>query len=234
MPFLYCCKTAKVWRARISLQRKDYKIRLVRNLNENRCCGCCEQYKVIVNKRQVEHSIKYTPCSLLCGYGRHYEYEWKQDGHTFLFVLNTASFTSPSGKHRLYVNGIDVSSGKEYSEFWNRRGWHLAYIGLFVIVLTFITTSYLIDACGMAVTKGLVTSAYVQHCKLVFLFCMFSSFILGCLLLLCGLVFIAIYRRPRFEQDSKPGSPSTLPQNPTAMREILIQFDNPCHRSQET
>ena len=120
MPFLYCCKTAKVWRARISLYRKDYKIRLVRDMNANRCCGCCEQYKVVVNKREIEHDIKYTPCSSLCGYGGQYEYEWQQDGHTFLFVLNTVSFTSPSGKHRLYVNGVDVSSGKEYSEFWNR------------------------------------------------------------------------------------------------------------------
>ena len=204
MPFLYCCKTAKVWRARISLYRKDYKIRLVRDMNANRCCGCCEQYKVVVNKREIEHDIKYTPCSSLCGYGGQYEYEWQQDGHTFLFVLNTVSFTSPSGKHRLYVNGVDVSSGKEYSEFWNRRGWQLIYIGVFMGMLSLVTTSYLIDACGVAVNRGIVDSAYVNHCKLVVLCCVVSTFVLGCLILLCGVVFIAKHRKPRFEPSSRP------------------------------
>lgn len=66
-------------------------------------------------------------------------YEWEQDGHRFLLMIDRVSLQDWSGKYRLFVNGIDVESGREFSSLWRRKARILLLFGLIpVIVFTLI------------------------------------------------------------------------------------------------
>lgn len=97
--------------------------------------GCfCEEYELFVNGEQLEsHGLSYNPCSPLCCFGG--EYEWEQDGHIFLLVYNSLSLTSTLGKYRLFIDGIDVNTGREYSAFWRRRGWQIMLMALISVLV---------------------------------------------------------------------------------------------------
>lgn len=63
-------------------------------------------------------------------------YEWKQDGHSFFLILDSLSYDCDcSGKYRLFINGIDVETSREFSSVWRRKGLKMLIIG--IIVMTF-------------------------------------------------------------------------------------------------
>ena len=75
-----------------------------------------------------EHGLKYNLCSPLCCAGG--QFEWEQDGHAFLLMFNSLSWTKLMGGFRLFVDGVDVNTGREFSAFWRRRGWQVVFVGL--------------------------------------------------------------------------------------------------------
>ena len=80
-----------------------------------------------------EHGLKYNPCSPLCCAGG--QFEWEQDGHAFLLMFNSLSWTNCSGGFRLFIDGVDVNTGREFSAFWRRRGWQIMFVGLVVLLI---------------------------------------------------------------------------------------------------
>ena len=80
-----------------------------------------------------EHGLKYNPCSPLCCAGG--QFEWEQDGHAFLLMFNSLSWTNFNGGFRLFIDGVDVNTGREFSAFWRRRGWQIMFMGLVVLLI---------------------------------------------------------------------------------------------------
>ncbi|EDO27281.1 predicted protein [Nematostella vectensis] len=126
-----CCKTTTTWvqNLKIGQEYRQYTVQLLRGIG---CC--CEEYEIFVNgKVHEQHHLSYNPCSPLCCPGG--SYEWQQDGHHFLLMYNSMSWTNSFGGYRLFINGIDVNTGREFSAFWRRRGWQAVFAGLLMIFL---------------------------------------------------------------------------------------------------
>lgn len=101
---------------------KKYTVQLSRHL------GCCqEHYQILVNNQPLQHTLKCNLFSPLCCPGG--DFGWDQDGHHFLFMQNCLTTTRTQGV-RLFVDGVDVESGLEFSVFWRRRGQEFFSIGL--------------------------------------------------------------------------------------------------------
>ena len=87
-----------------------------------------------MNGQEIEqHGLKYNPCAPLCCAGG--EFEWEQDGHSFMLMFNSLSWTNFSGGFRLFIDGIDVNTGREFSAFWRRRGWQIVFVGLVILLI---------------------------------------------------------------------------------------------------
>ena len=108
---------------RVGLDHRQYTVQLIRQF------GCVEAYRIFVDDREIEdHQLTYNPCSPLCGAGGQFEFE--QDGHAFLLMYN-----SLSKEFCLFIDGMDVESGREFSAFWRRRGgWYIVF-GLVLVIL---------------------------------------------------------------------------------------------------
>jgi hypothetical protein len=52
-----------------------------------------------------------------------------------MLMFNGLSFKKVMGDFRLFVDGIDVDTGKEFSAFWRRAGLHWAIVGFLMILL---------------------------------------------------------------------------------------------------
>jgi len=126
-----CCKTTNTWAQNLKVgpEYRQYTVQLIREI------GCfCEDYRIYVNGHELErHGLTYNPCSPLCCGGG--QYEWEQDGHSFLLVYNSLSWTNYFGGFRLFIDGTDVNTGREFSSFWRRRGWQVVFAGLVMLVL---------------------------------------------------------------------------------------------------
>ena len=126
-----CRKTTSTWaqNLKVGAEYRQYTVQLVRQI------GCfCEEYRIYVNGKEMEeHGLKYNFCSPLCCTGG--EFEWEQDGHSFMLVFNSLSWTNLSGGFRLFIDGIDVNTGREFSAFWRRRGWQIVFVGLVFLLL---------------------------------------------------------------------------------------------------
>ncbi|XP_031572288.1 uncharacterized protein LOC116306381 [Actinia tenebrosa] len=126
-----CCKTTNAWvyNLRVGQENRLYTVQLLREI------GCCnENYHIFVNgEEHSAHELKYNFCSPL--YGRGGKYEWEQDGHHFLLMGNFLSFTKSLGGYRLFIDGIDVNTGREFYTFWLRKGFQVIAIGLVFLLL---------------------------------------------------------------------------------------------------
>lgn len=131
-----CCKTTNTWATNLKVgadQHKQFVVQLKRDI------GCCtERYQIFVNNElregeSLSYPLSYNPCSPLCCPGG--ASEWDQDGHHFMLVYNSLSLTSSVGGFRLFIDGIDVNTGREFSAFWRRRGLQILFIGLCFILL---------------------------------------------------------------------------------------------------
>ncbi|XP_068698746.1 uncharacterized protein [Montipora foliosa] len=114
---------------KVGPEYRQYTVQLTRDI------GCfCEEYRIYVNGQEMkEHGLKYNFCSPLCCAGG--QFEWEQDGHAFLLMFNSLSWTKLWGGFRLFVDGVDVNTGREFSAFWRRRGWQIMFVGLVVLLI---------------------------------------------------------------------------------------------------
>ena len=120
-----CCKTTCTWAQNLKVgpEYRQYTVQL------NRQRGFCEEYRIYVNGQEMEeHGLKYNPCSPLCCAGG--QFEWEQDGHAFLLMFN-----SFSGGFRLFIDGVDVDTGREFSVFWRRTGLRVVFMGLGLLLI---------------------------------------------------------------------------------------------------
>ena len=177
MPF--CCSTTQTWVQNIKMgaEYKQCTVQLKRRI------GCLtEEYDLFVNGEQKEdHSLSYNFCSPLCCPGG--EYEWEQNGHIFLLVYNSLSLTSNLGKYRLFIDGIDVNTGREYSAFWRRRGWQ-------VILMAMI--SVLIGVVWSLVFRYAVTGRHRLYSV------GYAFIITGAVEFIFGLIPVLKFRQPRY------------------------------------
>ncbi|XP_015749978.1 PREDICTED: uncharacterized protein LOC107329823 [Acropora digitifera] len=126
-----CHKSTCTWaqNLKVGSEYRQYTVQLVRQI------GCfSEEYRIYVNGQEMEeHGLKYNPCAPLCCPGG--EFEWEQDGHSFMLMFNSLSWTNCSGGFRLFIDGIDVNTGREFSAFWRRRGLQIVFVGLVFLLL---------------------------------------------------------------------------------------------------
>lgn len=182
MQDIYCCKKINTWVQTLTVghEYRQYTIQLVREM-----AGCFyEKYSLYVNGQELQHSMEYNPCSPLCFSGG--QYSWEQDGHLFLLIYNTLSFTSGAGKHRLFIDGIDVNTNREFSSFWRRRGFQVMVLGSVIILL---------GALWMLIFRFVVGSADAA----VFGVAIIVTGLIECIF---GLAAIIKYRNPMFHQSS--------------------------------
>lgn len=180
-----CCKTTSTWAQNLKVgpEYRQYTIQLVRDI------GCiCEEYRIYVNGHEMDHhKLTYNPCSPLCFNGG--QFEWEQDGHSFLIIYNSLSWTNYFGGFRLFIDGVDVNTGREFSSFWRRRGWQIVFAGL-VMLLLGITLSLL--------------SHYVMPRRpaRIFVSVGYALVITGVIYSLLGLIPVFRYRKPRYDRSA--------------------------------
>ena len=177
-----CRKSTFTWaqNLKVGAEYRLYTVQLVRQIG-----FFCEEYRIYVNGKEMEeHGLKYNPCAPLCCAGG--EFEWEQDGHSFMLMFNSLSCTNFSGKFRLFIDGIDVDTGREFSAFWRRRGWQFVFVGLVFLLL------------GIAFVL-IFHYAFSKREKygLGFAYALFSA---GLFDILWGLIPVIKYRKPRYHR----------------------------------
>lgn len=176
-----CCKTTCTWAQNLKVgpEYRQYTVQLVREI------GCvCEGYRIYVNGHELEHhGLTYNPCSPLCFGGG--QYEWEQDGHSFILVFNSLSWTNYFGGFRLFIDGTDVNTGREFSSFWRRRGLQVMFAGLVLLFLG--TTLSLIFHYALSRRTHLIAVGY-------------AFFITGVVYILFGLIPVVRFRKPRYDR----------------------------------
>ena len=177
-----CSTTITTWvkTLRVGLDNRQYTVQL------NREIGCCnEAYRIFVNDREIEdHQLTYNIWSPLCGAGG--QFEFGQDGHTFLLMYNSLSWRK-YGEFRLFIDGIDVDSGREFSAFWRRRGgWYIVFglvlliLGIVLFLVFHFTLSMEKSLSLLRLTAGLAVAGIVE--------------------IIIGIIPILKYRRPRHSE----------------------------------
>lgn len=151
-----CCKTTDTWAKNlrtnaIGAEYKQYAVQLTRDI------GCVtEKYHIFVNGVEIEHhALSYNPCSPLCCSGG--IYEWEQDGHSFMLIYNNLSFTRAWGGFRLFIDGVDVNTGRDIKSYWQRRGIQVIFMGACFILLGIILSlifHYALEFKGGAYAAG--------------------------------------------------------------------------------
>lgn len=180
-----CCKTTCTWAQNLKVgpEYRQYTVQLVREI------GCiCEEYRIYVNGHEMDHhELTYNPCSPLCFSGG--QFEWEQDGHSFLIIYNSLSWTNYCGGFRLFIDGVDVNTGREFSSFWRRRGWQIVFAGL-VLLLLGITLSLLSHYAMPKRPAGIFVSVG------------YALVITGVIYNLLGLIPVFRYRKPRYDRSA--------------------------------
>ena len=173
-----CRKSTCTWaqNLKVGSEYRQYTVQLVRQI------GCfCEEYRIYVNGQEMEeHGLKYNPCAPLCCPGG--EFEWKQDGHSFMLMFNSLSWTNFSGGFRLFIDGIDVNTGREFSAFWRRRGLQIVCAGLV----------FLLVGIALALTFHYALSGPAKEVLIFFAYFAISS---GLFDILWGLIPVIKYRK---------------------------------------
>lgn len=158
MPF---CRTTSTWATNISTEddsRRQYVVQLKRDVN------CCEdKYKLFVDNEERENDLTDNPCSPLCCKGG--SYQWQDHGHEFNLVYNALSLTGVVGKHRLFIDDADCNTGREFGEYFRRRGYQFIVFGFLILlagviwasVFRFLLKSSSVSVVGYAfIIAGLV------------------------------------------------------------------------------
>lgn len=159
--------------------------------------GMCrnETNEIFINgEKLVNHGYVHNSLSPLCGIGG--EYEWRSEGHTFLLMFNSLAFTRYKN-HRLFVDGIDVNTGLEFSAYWRHqaRSYLLLGLVLFLASVLCLVCFFAIDA----ITEVLSLESRIRI--------LIPLFVVGVSFIVIGIIPFCKFRRPRY------GSDQMLPQN---------------------
>ena len=127
-----CKQKTEVWSPNIKVGNTytQYNVKLERYFA---CCGQ-EKKHLFINDREVyDHGLS-TDCrsGQLCAPPSHYE--WTEHGHSFLLVFNSLSCAFAKD-HRLFVDGIDVETGHEFSKFWRCRARTFMFCGAVLLLI---------------------------------------------------------------------------------------------------
>ena len=178
-----CRKTTSTWAQNLKVgdEYRQYTVQLVRQI------GCfCEEYRIYVNGQEMEeHGLKYNFCSPLCCAGG--EFEWEQDGHSFMLMFNSLSWTNFSGGFRLFIDGIDVNTSREFSAFWRRRGWQTVLVGLVILLLGIVLALIFYYAFSSRLTYGVFFGCGVAFEGLIYI--------------VCGIIAVINYRKPQHQRS---------------------------------
>lgn len=114
-----CCKEKiEVWSPNIKVgdTYMQYPVKLERHFV---CCGQ-ETKNLFINEKQVyDHGLASCSSRQLCAPPSYHK--WQEYGHSFLLVFNPLSWACHKD-HRLFVDGVDVGTGREFSDYWRYRG----------------------------------------------------------------------------------------------------------------
>ena len=182
MPF--CCKTSTTWTQNLQVgqEYRQYTVQLIRQIG-----FCCETYRLIVNNEEIEdHRLAYNPCSPLCCPGGQFQFE--QDGHTFLVIYNSLSWTNSFGGFRLFIDGVDVNTRREFSAFWRRRGCQIVAVGLVAMIV--------------GIVLALVFHYGIKGGRWYLMFIAYSLFLTGVSYLILGIIPVLKYRRSSHDHPS--------------------------------
>ena len=178
-----CYQGIETWTPNFTVpgEDKQYTVQLTRQIG---CCGD-EQNELFINGvKIVDHGYVHNQYSPMCGGG---EYEWKRDGHTFLLMFNAFS-CAMFRDHRLFVDGVDVNTGREFSAYWRRRG---CIFFLFGLLLFLIAAAGLI--CFFTIEMPLSLESKIRACLPLFL--------VGITMMVVGLIPILKFRKPRYDPE---------------------------------
>lgn len=180
-----CCKTTCTWAQNLKVgpEYRQYTVQLIREI------GCfCEEYRIYVNGHEMDHhGLTYNPCSPLCCGGG--QFEWEQDGHSFLVIYNSLSWTNCWGGFRLFIDGIDVNTGREFSSFWRRRGWQVVFVGLVMLLLGITLSLVFHYAFSGSISGYWIPLGYALVCT-------------GLGYIVLGLIPVLRYRKPRYNKSA--------------------------------
>ena len=187
-------ETTEMWTPNFTVpgEDKQYMVQLSRDIG---CCGD-EQNELFINGvRIVDHGYVHNRYSPLCGHGG--EYEWQRDGHTFLLMFNSLA-CSRYKDHRLFVDGVDVKTGREFSAFWKRYGYIYFTFGLvlFLIGVVCLVCFFAIDISFPLDAKFRIALPLV---------------VVGLVYVAVGLIPIHKFRRPRYHPDQMQHGQTTWP-----------------------
>ena len=177
---MFCSiKETETWRPHITVrgENKQYYVTLGRRIS---LLGT-EKNELHINGEMVEHGLVHNRFSPICGAGG--EYEWEIEGHKFLLVFNVLSCRRLND-HRLFVDGIDVHTGLEYSAYWKRRGF-LSFIigGVFILAaIAFVVLVPFPMDLRFRIAQGAVLA------------------VIGLPYCLAGLIVILKHGKPRYEE----------------------------------
>ena len=177
-----CRKSTCTWaqNLKVGSEYRQYTVQLVRQI------GCfCEEYRIYVNGQEMEeHGLKYDPYAPLCCTDD--EFVWEQDGHSFMLMFNSLSWTNCSGEFRLFIDGIDVNTGREFSAFWRGRGLQIVFVGLVFLLL------------GIALS---LTFHYAFPSRLYGVSFGYAIFFAGLFDIVLGLIPIIKYRNSKYDRS---------------------------------
>ena len=166
-----CHKRTCTWSQSLKVgpEYRQYTVQLTR------LGGFCGEYRIYVNGKEMEErALKYNPCRPFCSAGG--QLEWEQDGHAFLLMSN-----SFSGGFQLFIDGVDVSTGREFSVFWRRAGLPFVFMGLLLLLIGIALPLIL----HFALHRRVHSSAY-------------PLVSIGAYFMMWGLIPIIRYRKPRY------------------------------------
>lgn len=109
-------------------------------LQQTSCCGT--YYRLLVNGQEIqEHGLKLCNCYHSSS-GR--SYEWDEYGHHFHLMYDGFAVTKGNQQpkyFRLFVDGVDVDTGLEFTAYWRRKAKILLIVGsvfIFIFALVYI------------------------------------------------------------------------------------------------
>lgn len=125
-----CRTTTSTWitNIKIGLDSERYVVEL------KRFPSCCNvHYQLFVNGREIQDHGLFCNCGHLSSSGG--SYEWEDKGHHFHLMFDGLPSRKVNKYFRLFVDGIDVDTGFEFTIFWRRKGIQLFAAGSVLIFL---------------------------------------------------------------------------------------------------
>lgn len=171
-----CWTTTSTWapNIQVGLDTKQYVVELKRDVS---CCNV--DYQIFINGQELQdHGLFYSICGHLNSPGG--SYEWEEQGHHFHLMHDVHLSRRTYNKYfRLFVDGIDVDTGLEFTAYWRRKAILLSALGcvlvflaalayILVFVVFKVNVRYLASSMGGANFLFCIGVAYVIMALIIF------------------------------------------------------------------